>query len=766
MPTQAGQLDGFTEPQPFTLAAARAAPVAPGVHVVFRDDTAVYVGSTSKLRDRLLKHLHNGRDSSVLREQVGSELDRPDHSATDAEMSHWLSGCNIRWRQATDPQELKAQLVTSLQPRFNRQTERPTTGVWWVNQGRTFEEERDAGIVFAGSDGPQFGHHLNVGRMHPGDVVLHYRRGAVVALGEVVTEVVTARRPYGPLAERDQGLLTRVEYFPLGSPISLTSLPKPAGTEGPFDSVGGVKQGYLFALDVGFADRVREQHAERWPAGSPWSDGHRKFWVFQANPKQWDLIENLPSMPPGHVEDCLVTRHRTEMKAGDGVVLWQSGLEAGVYALGRLAGSPRVAPPLEFRPVPAGTQEYRAGVFIERHVLPPITRAEVQAHPVLSELDVLARPWGGTNSASTLEQWRAIRTLAPLDVASAVQVRDLKGQTLPELEALVRQFRNEVGYPIDGNPERNQQREELSAALTRDGLAEPNIPLLRRLAGPAYGSPGSQPGFNRLLQTDVGISQVAETLRFLLYGGGDLIDRLDTCIRGERKLPAVGEAMMVKALAVVDPRRWIPCYVTSGPNGKMAIADLLGLEKPDGQTPGARAVASNDAIRELLEPYLADDPWGMQEFNWWLLHREHMPEASLTGLADELYLSQDFLARIIRLLDDKRQVVFYGPPGTGKTFVARKLAEYLARGGGTVEKVQFHPSYAYEDFVEGYRPKLVGGRVTYAVVDGPLKRIAVAAQKRPELIHVLLIDELNRANVAKVLGELLGNVNGWVPHSG
>ncbi|MEW9267821.1 AAA family ATPase [Kineococcus endophyticus] len=59
--------------------------------------------------------------------------------------------------------------------------------------------------------------------------------------------------------------------------------------------------------------------------------------------------------------------------------------------------------------------------------------------------------------------------------------------------------------------------------------------------------------------------------------------------------------------------------------------------------------------------------------------------------------------------------MFYGPPGTGKTFVARKLAGHLARGGGVVEKVHFHPSYAYEDFNEGSRgragaPGAEGGR--------------------------------------------------------
>lgn len=332
--------------------------------------------------------------------------------------------------------------------------------------------------------------------------------------------------------------------------------------------------------------------------------------------------------------------------------------------------------------------------------------------------------------------------------------RFLAGETVVELRDLVEQFRAETDYPGHRRAVRDAERAEIAVALTPQGLADPDIHLLRRLAGPAYGSPGPQPGFNKLLQTQEGLAQVTDNLRFLLFGSGDPVDRLEECIRGSRKLPGVGEAMMVKALAVAEPNRWIPCYVTDGKVGKRAILDLLGADAGDVKGAAAAATA-NDQIRRLLDPHLPGDAWGMQEFTWWLLHRERVPDAPLSELAGELYLSESFLARILRLLDDKGQVVFYGPPGTGKTYVARKLAGHIARGGGTVEKVQFHPSYAYEDFIEGYRPKLVAGQVTYEVVDGPLKRIASTAQERPDVTHVLLIDELNRANVAKVLGELL-----------
>jgi 5-methylcytosine-specific restriction protein B len=134
---------------------------------------------------------------------------------------------------------------------------------------------------------------------------------------------------------------------------------------------------------------------------------------------------------------------------------------------------------------------------------------------------------------------------------------------------------------------------------------------------------------------------------------------------------------------------------------------------------------------------------------------------SLQILANRLLLDYAYLADIQHLLHDKRQVIFYGPPGTGKTYVALELAKLFAGDpdryddeAGLVKLVQFHPSYAYEDFVEGYRPRLVNGQPGFELVDGPLKQIAAAARNDPDNTHVLVIDEINRGNVAKVFGEL------------
>ena len=126
------------------------------------------------------------------------------------------------------------------------------------------------------------------------------------------------------------------------------------------------------------------------------------------------------------------------------------------------------------------------------------------------------------------------------------------------------------------------------------------------------------------------------------------------------------------------------------------------------------------------------------------------------ALATSLYLPLDWLREVVDLLRERGQIVLYGPPGTGKTFLAQHLAEFLTDSGGGQRLVQFHPSYAYEDFFEGFRPRPgeTPGSIVFDLVPGPLRRIAAQAQADPYRPYVLIIDELNRANLAKVFGEL------------
>jgi hypothetical protein len=115
-------------------------------------------------------------------------------------------------------------------------------------------------------------------------------------------------------------------------------------------------------------------------------------------------------------------------------------------------------------------------------------------------------------------------------------------------------------------------------------------------------------------------------------------------------------------------------------------------------------------------------------------------------------------------------IILYGPPGTGKTYSVRRRALELI--GATTDQVQakweelqnagqivfctFHQAFAYEEFVEGLRARTDdGGNVHYAVEPGIFKRLAKKATDQPQRAFVLVVDEINRANIARVFGELI-----------
>jgi 5-methylcytosine-specific restriction protein B len=134
-----------------------------------------------------------------------------------------------------------------------------------------------------------------------------------------------------------------------------------------------------------------------------------------------------------------------------------------------------------------------------------------------------------------------------------------------------------------------------------------------------------------------------------------------------------------------------------------------------------------------------------------------LPEIS-DEVATDLMLPRAWLQEAVAdALAEKRQVVFYGPPGTGKTYVAQKLAEHFTQDGGAWELIQFHPSYSYEDFFEGYRPAQTdtGSGVAFQLTYGPLRRMAKLAADDPGNPYILIVDEINRGNVPKIFGELL-----------
>lgn len=285
-------------------------------------------------------------------------------------------------------------------------------GLYWVNEGKSFVAERSDPYLFArktDAGGGTPAHWARIRDLEPGDVVVHYANGVVRALSRVRERGTEWRRSD---EAGDEGWRVGIEFWLLPTPIDVAGAFGPEtvrlaaqldAERGPFDKNGKVKQGYLwdFTEDALSVLRGLSPDKDSWPA---WTKTTRtRFWMFHANPDLYDVRGASRALPE---LTWNVKQHKSEMRVGDVVFLWESGSGGGIVAVARVLTEPTVAPqdPADevFRKpgLKLDATDPVVRLTIERALDPIIEADDMRADPALVTLPAFSSPQRTNSSVS------------------------------------------------------------------------------------------------------------------------------------------------------------------------------------------------------------------------------------------------------------------------------------------------------------------------------------------------------------------------------
>lgn len=322
---------------------------------------------------------------------------------------------------------------------------------------------------------------------------------------------------------------------------------------------------------------------------------------------------------------------------------------------------------------------------------------------------------------------------------------------------------------------------KLCQALTKEALNSPDFPQpLQKAVNQRLQSLNNLTHFTttddfRKYLKRVSPDRLRNLLYDLLYGEADLAARINTFKRevdaDYAELIEKGKHFSLGLISILMAARFPEEYIMYRWSPLKEACELLGMNPPTGNTgvkyrrtmkfvqqvqPKLSEALGRDAdlvdVHSLLWHGYSGSGYGKQE-------PKNQEDEKDTPPIEQL----DLLLKITEK-PRARNLILYGPPGTGKTYCARRFAEkFLSDQQPDPEQISefsefvtFHQSFAYEEFVEGLRPQVnQDGEIGYEVQDGVFKRICKRAKDDPENRYLLVIDEINRANIAKVFGELI-----------
>ena len=426
----------------------------------------------------------------------------------------------------------------------------------------------------------------------------------------------------------------------------------------------------------------------------------RKFFLFQANPKVWDLQKALKE---GELSEFSLSRLKSEVETGGMVILWSAGERRGVYGLARVTS--------HVRPRQNNIDDLADVVndCVELEVV-----ANWHDSPVLAK-EVEHFNWfppvmQGSNFRSTAEaffgliEWRSRRQ-------EGIGQRIWKlapGENSKYWPQFLSRSMASIGWDIGNlsNLESEEVMEEMvkdrypNDAEDRSGTARTLFAINRRFLPGDYivGKDGFA-GYN-------GVGRVTSGYRYVN--------------------PVEGADCHQVGVEWFEKEYKAPCLKKHRPT----LTELTG---------------HTDELRHIESLY---------GFEFESHASRHDGASAPRDWFASSFLPEDVLENILSGLEHKKNVILQGPPGTGKTFVAKLLAYSMMKeeDDARIEVVQFHQSYSYEDFIQGFRPRKEQG---FERKDGVFYRFCERATSDLDRPYFFIIDEINRGNLSKIFGELM-----------
>ncbi|RAP50969.1 MAG: hypothetical protein BZ136_00285 [Methanosphaera sp. rholeuAM74] len=171
---------------------------------------------------------------------------------------------------------------------------------------------------------------------------------------------------------------------------------------------------------------------------------------------------------------------------------------------------------------------------------------------------------------------------------------------------------------------------------------------------------------------------------------------------------------------------------------------------------------------ESMDESVNDPYYHFRDGIRWLKLEKEYEFGSSKFLRDTLYeITDESMLDVIHQLEGKltenvvnansslgRNVIYFGAPGTGKSYTLNADMSLIVSDEDCYERVTFHPDYSYANFVGTYKPVSSSDGISYDYVPGPFIRMLVKAYRNPGVNHLLVIEEINRANVSAVFGDI------------